>query len=263
MENLKWRVHSQFNQFFLHIRNQVKFKRKGYGERPQKKNLFDQEQSYLEDSYPLDVYKSFLNEYNYNKNLLTLHYLDLFFSDKINFLLSKKNIRVLEPGCQDFSRLSAFRAFFKKNNIPYFIRGLELDAFPILSDLHSRWDKAQYYISLDQDQSVFMAEDFFKAKYTADLIFCFYPFVSGYPALRWGVPDSNGNCELWIKSFLNNLTHEGLLLVVHQGDAEEKVFDQFRLELQSPLKLIQREQVQLNFFKTKHPGFASLYQKIN
>ena len=235
-------VQSKRNSIFFGLRQKIQFSRDRYQETgiSDAEILFsDWEMGqlgiHLGEKYGLENFRKLLNIHNYKKNLSTLWILEEFYKERPN------PINILEAGAQDFSRLPALRAFFQ---IP--ILGLELDAFPILSDLSSRYDRAQYYIRTTDKISKFQVGNFFHHNSKYSLIIAFYPFVSPHPALAWGLPASFGSAELWVKSVDRNLTTGGQALIMHQENS---------------LELLQRKILQCPFGLTPYPAHVSLYQK--
>jgi hypothetical protein len=168
--------------------------------------------------------------------------------------IPRAGLEILEPCCQDFVRLPALRSFFKNAKIT----GVEIDAYVPLEGFHSRWDHAQYYVSLANDGAQYVAADFFTYHSQADLILCFYPFVVPAPALAWGLPAEVASGKKWVESFVRNLRRGGQVLVVHQGAWEEEEFDRARRD--SPLQIVARKALNCPFFPSKHPMHATLYR---
>lgn len=245
-------LHSLWNSFWWSCRKIIKFHRSGYAESSQLVE-FPPEAQEINDKYQFTDAGLKLFSKNCIRNLATLWYLEQML-DEVDF---SKDIQVLEPGSQDFSRLPAFRSYFKKKNIIAQIVGVELDPYVPLSGFFSRWDKAQYYISAEKDQADFIAADFFKYLNPSDLIICFYPFVSAEPALAWGLPAHVASAEKWIQAFQKNLKPNGTVLVIHQGDWEQNVFDEAREKYH--LQIIKRQVLDCPFFKMKYPVCATLY----
>lgn len=238
-------LHSKQNRIFWKLRNALQFKRGGYREVGESKAA--DSENLLAEKYSLR--SSSLSKEVWQKNLATLWGLE-------QFPLPLQPLTILEPGCQDFSRLPALRAFFPASQI----MGVEVDAFPILHNLHSRWDKAHYYISLTNNARYF-AQDFFAWNKPADLILSFYPFVSEHPTLAWGLPVDFADGKKWAEAYVKNLNPNGHLLVVHQGKWEEDIFDENRKGL--PLAIVKRTVLDCPFYPLPHPAHATLYRLEN
>lgn len=209
----------------------------------------------INDKYAFTRVGERLAPRHWHRNLATLWYMEQML-DRVEL---QKSITVLEPGCQNFSRLPALRGYFQNRGVVAAITGIELDAYVPLKGFYSLWDHAHYYLSLEKDDSRFVAEDFFKWQSPADVIVCFYPFVSAEPALAWGLPAEVAGAKKWINAFTKNLKPGGYVFVVHQGDWEEADFDEARKG--APLTLLHRQVLQCPFFSTQHPAHGSLYQK--
>lgn len=255
--NLMESFRSKANLVLWKTRGALRFKRPGYKESPDSATVPQGESLIIDQKYNFAPYREKLLTLTSARNLSTLWYLDHMLKD----ISWPSSLTLVEPGCQDFARLPAWRSFFKKQNVQAHIHGIEVDPFPVLSNLHSRWDKAQYYISLEKDGAHYEAGDFFKYPHQADVIFCFYPFVSKNPALAWGLPAEFASPQKWIESFVRVLKPGGYVLVGHQGDWEERSFDQAREQLQPPLELLKREVLNCPFFPPQYPFHLSLYKR--
>lgn len=255
-------LQSAKNRVFWEIRSRVRWRRGGYRETGAASLALGADELALEREFDFSIYRSYLSNEAYRKNLWTLALLRALLAPHLR--AGHPPAEILEPGCQDFARLPALQAFFRKQGAQPRITGLELDPFPVLHDFHSRWDKAKYYLSLAASANRYEPGDFFRWRQPVDLVACFYPFVSPHPALAWGLPARFGNPKPWIEGFVRNLNPGGLLLVVHQGEWEEADFDEARLRLPgSPLRLLQREEFATPFYPLPYPACASVYRKEN
>jgi hypothetical protein len=250
-------LRSILNSFLWRLRRTIGFRRSGYREFLTEPAHFSEEAARINSKYKMDPVRKNLSAFTGARNLSTLWYLEKLLEDH----QWPAEISLVEPGCQEFARLPAWRAFFSQNGNLKKVIGVEIDPFPILQDLHSRWDRAQYYISLAGDGARYEAADFFNWEGKANVIFCFYPFVSVIPALAWGLPAQFASAEKWINSFERVLDPGGTLLVVHQGPWEEEDFDNARKNMASQLFLKKRMTLDCPFFKTAHPMCASVYIK--
>lgn len=273
MEPVTEWLHSKSNELFFQIRNRLRFSRRGYSE-----SLLTEPDAFstlsAEEKALLSLIRNMaphLSEAVLKKNLYTLWLLKSVFPAQLLSQLksTEKPIHIVEPGCQDFNRLPALHSFFPSAQIT----GIELDAYPILHDLHSRADKARYYISLTQGSHTFEAADFFQWQQVYDLALCFYPFVSPSPALAWGLPARYGNAANWLHALTRSVRSQGYIFLVHQGCWEEGAFDEVRLNLSqsapfSPqaeptsLVLEYRKQFSCSFYPLPYPAYVSLYRKV-
>jgi hypothetical protein len=256
--NFQEALHSARNNLFWELRSRLRWSRPGYRETGADELLLQREEAALESEFAFSTYKPYLSADTYRKNLWTLALLEKMLAKHLRSTYLP--LEILEPGCQDFSRLPALRSFFRKRGVRPRFTGLELDAYPLLHDFHSRFDKAKYYLNCEKSADRYEAADFFRWQESADMICCFYPFVSTNPALQWGLPARFGKPEPWIEAFLRNLRPECLLLVVHQGEWEEEDFDAARERL-GGLRLLQRESFATDFYPLPYPACASVYRR--
>jgi hypothetical protein len=213
----------------------------------------------LELQYKMLPWRKRLNLASYTKNLATLWVLEQVLDHRITSAM-----QALEVGAQDFVRAPALNAFLHSHNINAQLTGLEVDAFPILRNLHSRFDLAQYYLRGLPDAS-YVAHDFFEWNEASDLIFAFYPFVSPHPSLAWGLPKEFGDAKRWVAAFDKNLRPGGFALVVHQGAWEQEEFDQaLRMALRrgANLERVHQQNVNCPFYPLPFPAIGSLYRKL-
>lgn len=248
-------VRSYWNSFWFFVRRLLKWSRSGYSEATTITPVFHPEAERVNSQYHFSGMGVKLSPANWHRNLATLWYFEQMLAG-IDF---SGVVRVLEPGCQNFSRLPAIDHYMTYRKWSGSVVGLELDAYVPVQKFYSLYDHAQYYRSLVSRETLFSAADFFKNQDAVDLIICFYPFVSKVPALAWGIPAGYAGAEKWMASFLKNLKPNGYVLVVHQGEWEEKDFDKARVN--QPFTLLKREELVCPFFKTKYPACFSLYQK--
>jgi hypothetical protein len=254
--NLGHSLHSTRNKMLWRLRSLLRFSRDGYQETGAINLKPGPEELQLEMKYGLRKYRHLLSEATYRRNLWTLWVLEKALTPHLRH--RQRIEQVLEPGCQDFSRLPALRSYLASVGKRPRITGLEIDPFPVLSDFHSRWDRARYFLSLETSGDRYLEGDFFQWNEGADLILCFFPFVSFYPALAWGLPAELGDARPWLASVERCLQPGGLFLVMHQGEWEEEEFDKAR-EC-SRLSLVHRETLNCPFYPQPHPSCVSVYR---
>lgn len=260
MLDLSWidKVLSARNQFWFFLRKTIKFKRNGYKESTLIEPVFSPDSELINKKYCFSEMGRQLSPQNWHRNLATLWYLE----QMLEGLKWNEFIEVLEPGCQNFSRLPSLEMYFAFHKVQAEVTGVELDAFALTKNFYSLWDHAQYYRSLCKSKTHFLAEDFFSIAKPSDFILCFYPFVSAAPALAWGLPARVAGAQFWIEAFLRNLKKDGHVLVIHQGEWEEQDFDICRKKY-SQLVLVLRKELKCPFFSTQHPVRATLYRLQN
>ncbi len=247
------------------MRTRLRFTRRGYyeiGTDAEEDTILEKQ---LADQHSLRQYRSDLSPLQWKRNLATLWILNSF--KKWSQVSLDSSLPFLEVGCQDFSRLPALKSFFSPKTKSAHFHGLELDAFPVLSDLHSRWDRAHYYMSLVKKQSLlsndfedqYFALDFFTYTQKTSSLICFFPFVTPGPALSWGLPEYFGDADKWLESIERCVHEGGFVFIVHQGLEEEKIFDECRRRRPRSLILQERHELSCPFWPPKKPSCASLY----
>lgn len=260
------KIKSQWNSWMLEARQRIQFQRLGYTETgeyldvsgllPEARRLL----ASLENVYGFRKFQPVLEETTYLKNLATLWTLEQMLPPQF---FTNSELRVLEPGCQDFARLPGILSYLEMFHRVQEVEGIELDPYPILHNFHSRADKAEYYISLVRAPAKFRQGNFFHLTRQSALVLSFYPFVSPHPAMAWGLPAHFGNAQQWVAAFDRCTTAGGACLVVHQGDWEEKAFDRARDTIPNSLHLVTRKVLDCPFYPLPYPAHASVYQKGN
>ena len=220
---------------------------------PQTRDLIQK----LESSYPFTMAESFLSLASYKKCLATIWLLEEIYQDSL--CPKKERGKIVEPACQDFSRSFALHQFYSKYFGSVSLTGVEVDAFPPLSSLHSRFDIARHFCQ-HVPHSRYVATDFFHWTDSSNIICLFYPFVSPHPAIAWGLPHKFGDPQLWLRAISRSLVVEGQAIVVHQGPWEEEEFDEVGDHFPD-LQLITRKILVCPFIPAPHPAHVSLYKK--
>lgn len=266
---LRWLMLASLrNELFLKLRSKLRFSRRGYREIGTEGEEDTNLEREIVSQFSFAVFKRDLSPLQWKRNLATLWLLNHF--TKWAAVQLDGSAPFLEVGCQDFSRLPALKYFFRSKKVAATMHGLEVDPFPVLSDLHSRWDRAQYYISLLQQPNKnphacdqFFARDFFTWSQKTKGLICFFPFVTVGPALSWGLPERFGEVRDWLEGIERCLENRGFLFLVHQGLEEERIFDQARIQRAPFLKLVERHELSCPFWPPKKPSCASLYVRDN
>lgn len=97
--------------------------------------------------------------------------------------------------------------------------GVEIDAFRVYSDFHTRYDYAQFYIK-NLANTQYIAKDFLQYNEKYDYIIWFFPFVTEFPLLEWGLPLSKFKPAEMLQHAYNSLNSGGKLLIVNQDEKE-------------------------------------------
>lgn len=266
------RLRSRWNQFLFYLRNRVKFNRGSYKE---SKTSAEEQAEWIaslpkEEQARIQAHNRIIGEVIHSLSLTsqrrTWATLDLLSAipetiySNWQKTLGSQAPKLLDAGCQDFSRAPAIQSFFRSQGLAPHLTGVELDAYGILASMHSRADRANYFARL-AESTKFHSGDFFTIDFPHqfDAILCFYPFVSPHPALAWGLPYEFGDASKWIQAIKKNLKKSGLAIVVHQGDWEEEEFQGALLSTKSPLTRIFSAEFQEIFEPHLHSSRISVY----
>jgi len=230
-----------YNEIDFFFRKNIRLKRKYTGKNEPKEKLFEyfpcdkrqlveeKEKFYLE-KYQLQEFKNNSTCRNYLENLAIIELLESFLA-----LTSEKNIiKILDIGSKNWFYASGEWHFFKylmnrhsehpmdaprNDDRIIYIDGIELDAFRVYSDLHTRWDYAQFYIKNLQNTR-YIAKDFLCHNGKYDYIIWFFPFVTEFPLQEWGLPLSKFKPAEMLKHAYDSLNPGGKILIVNQDEKE-------------------------------------------
>lgn len=222
-----------YNEIDFFFRRNIKLKRKYTGKNEPKENLFsdfsvekiqtakEKEKIYLE-KYHLQEFKNNSTRRNYLENLAVIELLESCFLTPS--LLSENNeniIKILDIGSKNWFYASGEWSFFKYNNRKkeIFITGIELDAFRVYSNFHTRCDYAHFYIKNLQNTR-YIAKDFLQHKDKYDYIIWFFPFVTEFPLQEWGLPLSKFKPTEMLRHAYDSLNYGGKILIVNQDEKE-------------------------------------------
>lgn len=103
-------------------------------------------------------------------------------------------LKALDVGAQDWHYVFGLERWLTYHNLPeggaVSLKGIELDGYGIYSDFHSRRDYAVAYAAQTGNAEVcYEVGDFLKSRDASyDIITVFYPFVTRYQLLLWGLP---------------------------------------------------------------------------
>lgn len=123
--------------------------------------------------------------------------------------------RVLDVGSKNFYYAAALHAALR----PSKLTGLELEGYRLFPNLHSRHDYALAHIR-GLANTEYQVGDIRSWDQAADVITCFYPFVSLKAHKAWGLPAAVFEPQAQFQGMARLLPEDGWLLMVNQG-AEE------------------------------------------
>lgn len=151
--------------------------------------------------------------------------------------VDKNNIKILDIGAKNWFYVRDLYNFFKYNNFEREIRldGIEIDAYRVYTDFHTRYDYALYY-SKGLKNCRYIAGDFLNHYDKYDYITWFYPFVTELPLLEWGLPLSTFKPLEMLEHAYNSLSPGGTLIIKNLNEKEYNIQEKLFQELNIPYK---------------------------
>ncbi|MCC7171317.1 MAG: hypothetical protein IT459_12780 [Planctomycetes bacterium] len=140
-------------------------------------------------------------------------------------------LRVLDVGSKNFEvapALLASLAAHRGRRDAIELTGIELDAYRVYADGHSRADAAAYFLALAAEVGLgrshrFIAGDVLEHRERYDVITWFHPFVTPAPLLRWGLPLRHLAPERMLEHVASLRAPGGLLVIVNQEPEEAAI----------------------------------------
>jgi len=243
-----------YNEIDFFFRQNIKLKRKYTGKNEHKENLFgdfsnekrqtaeEKEKFYLE-KYHLQGFKENSTRRNYLENLAVIELLENCLS--ISF---QNSVKILDIGSKNWFYASGEWSFFKYGFLRHCERseaihptsdnkwiassqaprndgraihldGIEIDAFRVYSDFHTRCDYALFYTK-NLANARYIPKDFLKHDEKYDYIIWFFPFVTEFPLQEWGLPLSKFKPAEMLRHAHESLNPCGKILIVNQDEKE-------------------------------------------
>jgi hypothetical protein len=211
---------SALNHFLLKMRNRLRWTRHHYIEKPigTLTNIAPEIQARIESlkkSYNVS-YESEFDRFNTLENYLYLGLLDGA-CKRLNFPFLQAQT-IVDVGSRSFYYARVLSDLFK----PRKLTGIELDAFPLYRNLHTRYSYAQSYVK-DLPGTSYLAADFLAYNEACDGMTMFYPFVTEYPLLAWDLPLTHFQPQQIFNHAFKLLPSGGWLFMVNHGEDEWQV----------------------------------------
>lgn len=163
--------------------------------------------------------------------------------------------RALDVGSQDWFYVFGLEKWLKhvanSHGRKIALKGIELDGYGIYPDFHSRKDYADTYVAQTENPLVdYEVKDFLKFKDADqnsgfDFISIFYPFVTRYQLLFWGLPLRFFSPEKFMAHAAALTKKEGWLVVYCHTQVEQNIFLKLTRSLGS-LELLREGAVESN-----------------
>ncbi len=152
-----------------------------------------------------------------------LYVLDLLDRHATAQLTRVKAASVVDVGSKDFVYAPALFAFAEHwSEGPPALTGVEIDGHVVYKDLRSRADHAAAWAALAGTTARYCVQDFLELTpgVPATLVTIFYPFVTRFALLRWGLPVSEYRPEALLAHAVSILADGGVLLIVNHTHEE-------------------------------------------
>jgi hypothetical protein len=139
-------------------------------------------------------------------------------------------LRAADAGSQDWHYVFGLERWLARPGggkpRPVDLTGVELDGHGIYADFHSRKDYGEAYAAQTGNPAVrYVVSDFLKWKAEGlDVVTAFYPFVTRYALLLWGLPLRFYAPERFVAHAAAMLRPGGRLIVFNHTDEEHGIF---------------------------------------
>lgn len=127
------------------------------------------------------------------------------------------DLAITDVGSGSFWYAAATHAFFRPSQLD----GFEVDGYRRYWNGWTRRDRAQGYAGALR-QTRYHVADYCEISQPAELITCWYPFVSQGPLLAWGLPLKLLKPKQLFERIKENLLPDGSLFLVNHGPSEAK-----------------------------------------
>lgn len=143
------------------------------------------------------------------------------------------------------------------------VTGIELDAYRVYADFHSRWDYAQCFFK-PYENATYLVGDVLEHEGQYDLITHFLPFVFPEPCQAWGLPKKHFRPKAIFEKSVDLLKPGGSLLIVNQGQSEYDAQGELCQSLSSQdFRVNPVGEMPPSFLKYAYPRFAWVITKTS
>ena len=218
------------NTIDFFIRNKTKFSRKNF----QELNPDLIKRNELENQYTYDVLNQFFEK------------------------ISIQNANILDIGCKNWFYARGEYDFFNSFLDDFSLDGIELDAYRLYSNFYSRYEVALYYIK-NLKNTNYIADNLLNLNKKYDYITWFLPFILIKPLQYWGLPKKYFCPDELLSHAYGLLNDNGQMLIINQGEIEEKVQEELFKKLNIPYEKL--GEIRSNFFEYKNSRYGFLVKK--
>lgn len=218
--SLPQRLRSLRNHLSLHLSNRIRYSRGDFLERPcGSLPVLEEAMQARIDSLRTTYGVSFEAQMTQETSLNNYAYLDLL--DRAWHASGDRppdSAVMTDVGCASFWYAATLQAFFR----PRRLTGYEVEAYRRYASGYTRKDYARGYARI-WPQTTFKGDDYRQVNELADLITCWFPFVSPDPIIAWGLPLNLLKPLELFSSISRNLTPDGGFLMINHGPEEARM----------------------------------------
>jgi hypothetical protein len=245
----------------------------------EKRQLAEEKEKVFLEKYNLYYLKENSTCRNYLENLAVIELLEEYIEaggEAARLCVSK----ILDIGSKNWFYASGEWSFFKYNSICHpelvsgseipkqvrndkvekeiYLDGIEIDAFRVYSDFHTRYDYAQFYIK-NLENTRYIPKDFMLYNEKYDYIIWFFPFVTEFPLQEWGLPLSKFKPLEMLKHAYDSLNSGGKILIVNQDEKEYAIQEELIRKLN--LSYEKKGDFKNSFLEYEHKRFVTIVFK--
>ena len=181
----------------------------------------------LLDSYDLTGLRTCSSRIDYRENLYLVDALESLLTDQVE--IPARDLRVVDVGSKNWNYVFGLERFWRHVDQGEGRRvemlGFEIDGHGVYRNLRSRCDYARAYVAQTGNSRVdYRVDDFMACDQTAvDAVTMFYPFMTRYALLQWGLPLSCFGPGDLLRRALTVLRPGGVLVVFNQTATERDI----------------------------------------
>ena len=214
------RIRSAYHRIWYELSQAIRWSRSTYHEKPAYAlpplASWQQERvHYLQEQYGV----CFEQQFQATTALENYAYLDLLdWASHVFDWAPDPRQEVVDVGSLNFYYASVLHGFFHPSKLV----GVELEGHRVYRNFFSRIDYAQFYIR-SLPKTCYLAMNFCDYKGTADMITCFYPFISPEPLIGWRLPLNVFQPQALFRRMAKCLKPGGTFFMVNHGEEEAEM----------------------------------------
>ena len=187
----------------------------------------ERRQAELVARYDLADLRACSSRVDYRDNLYVLDAMEMLFESEPD--LPRTSLRAVDVGSKNWNYVFALERFWRHwgsvQGRAVQLTGIEIDGYGIYRDLYSRCDHAEAYAQQTGNPGVdYRVEDFMLFDGGGvDVLTIFYPFLSRYALLQWGLPLSMFRPGPMMEKALRIVRPGGHIVVFNQTSEERDI----------------------------------------